>query len=532
MASVQRVFKVNGKPFFPLGGQVFNSSAYTAEEMETAWRALKAIHANTVEAPVYWEQVEPDEGRFDFAPVDALLEGAREHGLKLIILWFATWKNGCMKYAPAWVKRDPERFRRVQTPAGAPLAVLSPHCQANWEADRRAFCALLEHLRRVDGEQRTVIAIQVENEPGSIGSDRDYGPDGQAAYQAPVPSELVAALRRAQGGPVHAAWQANGARQEGSWPELFGWQAGEYLSAWQIAHYIDGLAAAGKAIYGVPMYVNVWLGEGSWRIPGLTYPAGGAVAGVLDIWKWSTPHIDLIAPDIYRSDWPGYLESCAAYARLDNPLFVPESAPAGHNAHHVFRAVADYDAIGYACFGVESVLADDGSVRPEARTLVESFRCLAAALPLLLRYQGTGRIRAIDQQEGMGEQYLDLGDYIGRAVFFSADSSGARTDFHHRDIDRHERGRGLVIQAGPNEFYLVGAGFRLLLLKKQQPEAFLGLPWANEFHAQRLSNYVQVAEGHFADGTWISDRRRNGDESDFGVWVTPDVGVVHVVAGD
>jgi len=86
----KRLFSVGGKPFFLLGGQTHNSSAYNQEEMEKAWKALELLRANTVEAPVYWEQVEPVEGQYDFQPLDELLTGARDHGLKLVVLWFAT----------------------------------------------------------------------------------------------------------------------------------------------------------------------------------------------------------------------------------------------------------------------------------------------------------------------------------------------------------------------------------------------------------------------------------------------------------
>src|SRR6188768_4093947 len=102
--TIQRVFSVDGRPFFPLGGQAHNSSSYMPGGLDLAWQALAALHANTAEIPVYWEQIEPDVGHFDFSSVDRMLAGAREHGLRLILLWFGTWKNGTMKYAPAWVR--------------------------------------------------------------------------------------------------------------------------------------------------------------------------------------------------------------------------------------------------------------------------------------------------------------------------------------------------------------------------------------------------------------------------------------------
>ena len=109
---------VAGEPFFILGAQVHNSSAYTKARIDPLWSVFLKLHVNTAEIPVYWEQVEPREGVFDFAMVDTLLEGARAYQLRLVLLWFATWKNGSMKYAPPWVKLQPDQFHRVITAEG------------------------------------------------------------------------------------------------------------------------------------------------------------------------------------------------------------------------------------------------------------------------------------------------------------------------------------------------------------------------------------------------------------------------------
>jgi len=543
MSEVPRVFTVDGRPFFPLGGQARNSSGYNAAEAETAFQAVKQLHGNTLEIPVYWEQVEPEEGGFDLSPVQALLAGARRHDLKLVLLWFATWKNGDMDYAPAWVKTDPQRFKRVIAPTGVPLWVLSSHCQATWEADRRAFTALCRYLKEHDSEH-TVVALQIENEPGILGSDRDYGPEAQASFEGPVPRELVAALKARDLAPKAALtaaaeiWREAGGREEGSWPELFGEAAGEIMTAWSIATYIDRLAEAGKAILAIPMYLNVWLGEQGWRLPGETYPAGGAVGKVLDVYKAATPHLDLVAPDIYIADAKGYEATCALYARDDNPLFVPESAPWGSNAWLVFRALADYQAIGYHIFGVESILGQDGSVRPEARMMADSLRCAAAAIPLLLRYQGTDRIHAIVQEEGMAEQTLDLEGYIGMVEFGEGPMRWAAKDWRHAPesvgqpeaADLPRRARGLVVQAERHLFYLVGADFRLHLRPKVAPEVARDAAYSNPSLMHSLSPYISVDEGYLDDdGTFYVDRRRNGDETNHGTWVEPDTGVVRIV---
>lgn len=534
MTTIDRVFTVRGEPFFPIGGQARNSSGYNAAEAETAFRALKLINGNTLEIPVYWEQIEPEEGVFDFQSVDALLECARRDGVRLVLLWFATWKNGSMDYTPAWVKTDPGRFKRVTAPTGRSIWVLSSHCQATLDADQRAFTELCAYLKAHDGAERTVIALQIENEPGILGSDRDHGPEAQACYHGPVPAELVERMRANGQGRVYDLWQQAGGAEAGTWPELFGWSAGEVMTSWSIASYIDCIAKGGKEVYDIPMYTNAWLGEREWALAGESYPSGGPISAVLDIYKWFAPHLDLIAPDIYIPDSRGYEAICAAYARDDNPLFVPESAPGGSNAWNMFRAIADYGAIGYAFFAIERIIAADGSVRPEHQPLVDSFCAVALAIPLLLRYQGTGKVHAVIQEENQREQLLDLDGWLG-LVEYDDGSTRRPKDWRHRPGEHRpeDRGRGLVIQASRQELYFLGASYRVMLRPKLPPDQARDASLANGFLCKHQVPFIHIDEGHLDErGAFIVDRRRNGDEANHGVWVEADVGVVRVLLCD
>lgn len=520
------IFKVDGKPFFPFGGQSTNSAAYTPEELGTFWRTLESLKGNTAEIPIYWEQIEPQEGQFNFAMVDTLIKQAREKKVKLILLWFATWKNGTMQYVPAWVKRNPDRFKRVITHDGVLLPVLSSHCPANFDADCKAFRAVMEHIRRVDEREGTVIAMQVQNEPGIAGrSCRDHGPEAEKEFLSPVPSGLLEAVKNKPGSPVHAVWWDSGAKPEGNWPEVFGREASEFFSSWSIAKYIDGIAAAGKKIHDIPMYINVWLHIAGWRQPGPNYPAGGAVPKTLDIWKWTAPSLDVIAPDIYLGNPGQYCYCCEAYKREDNPLFIPESdSRLGLlNDLNMFYAIGKYDAIGYFLFGIENMVLEDGMPKPQSVNHFGNFKVLSAVLPLIIKYHGTGRIHPVVQEESMSEQLLDLEEYNGLASF-----GYVRTDYRHRlpHITR-ERGRGLVIRGEKGEFFVVGGGFTLDLRKKYTEIDFA------EDRPARLGNYLSVEEGYFdEDGNWVCDRKRNGDERDGGVWVYTDVGVVRIVMFD
>ena len=256
---------VDGKPFLMLGAQLNNSSSWPAT-LPNAWEKLEAFHVNTVEAPVYWEQMEPTPGAFDFSTVDELLAGAREHHLHIVMLWFGTWKNGQNHYIPEWMKSDLKTYPREISAYGKVLDVMSPHSPANLDADKRAFTALMRHLKQADGTQHTVIMIQVENESGSIGSVRDFSPAAQHAFEQPVPAELTHALHL----------------PSGNWSKVFGAEADERFGAYSIAHYINQVASAGKAEYPLPMYCNVWfaypvraLENRDRPSPGQEYPSGG-----------------------------------------------------------------------------------------------------------------------------------------------------------------------------------------------------------------------------------------------------------------
>src|SRR5262249_15925487 len=169
--ATQRV--VDGKPFLVLGGELGNSSSSSLEYMRPLWPKLAALNLNTILAPVYWELIEPAEGKFDFTLVDGLIEEARKHGLRLAPLWFASWKNSMSCYAPAWLKTDQRGFPRAEDKAGNGMEILSPFSQENLDADERAFVVFMRHLREVDSRDHTVIMVQVENEIGMIPDSRD-----------------------------------------------------------------------------------------------------------------------------------------------------------------------------------------------------------------------------------------------------------------------------------------------------------------------------------------------------------------------
>jgi beta-galactosidase GanA len=128
---------VDDEPFLVLAGELGNSTSSSLEYMSPIWSKLASLNLNAILVPVYWELLEPSEGKFDFTLVDGLIREARKHGLRLVPLWFASWKNSMSCYAPAWVKTNQRRFPRSQGKAGRGMEILSPFSNENLDADAR-----------------------------------------------------------------------------------------------------------------------------------------------------------------------------------------------------------------------------------------------------------------------------------------------------------------------------------------------------------------------------------------------------------
>ena len=247
-----------------LGGELHNSSTSSLDYMQPIWPKLASLNLNTALSAVSWELIEPEEGKFDFTLVDAMLKGARESNLHLVLLWFGSWKNGLSHYAPYWVKKDFNRFPRVKLSNGKATETITPLSTEGLKADSHAFAMLMKHLREVDSQDHTVIMIQVQNEVGVIGDFRDHSTVANAAFNKPVPKELMNDLQKNKNElqpALKKLWADAGSKTSGTWQDIFGKSnsADEAFMAWNYAQYINAVAKAGKAEYPLPMFVNAWI---------------------------------------------------------------------------------------------------------------------------------------------------------------------------------------------------------------------------------------------------------------------------------
>ena len=309
---------------------------------------------------------------------------------------------------------------------------------------------------------------------------------------------------------------------------LLGADADEYFNAWSVAKYIGEVAAAGKAVYPLPMDVNAALrnplnpgAPGEPGAPG-AYESGGATDNVLPIWKAAAPAIDILAPDDYQGDPAAYLKVLELYTRDDNPLFLPESGcfqcdPASGDFTRYFFTMLGLGAIGDSESGNEPVpyLARNfvlvGPMQREIARLNFEGKLKAAAEPLHFRGGDQGALR----------QTLPFGSW-NAVVTYGTALWGPST----AGSNPTPQGRALVAQLGDNQFLVAGyfctvdffpagaaqqrASQHIVQGTGQIPSALIDGKWQ---HRQ----FLRVEQGVYENGVFKLLRSQNGDATDWGL---------------
>lgn len=530
---------VDGKPFLALTGELGNNTATSLENMQPIWQRLVAGNLNCVLAAVSWAQLEPEPGKYEFALVDGLIQEARRNRLKLVFLWFGSWKNGLSSYAPYWVKKDYQRFPRIRIQGGRSIELLSTFGNASRDADAGAYRALMRHIKDVDGRLHTVVMMQVENEVGVLRDSRDRSAAANQAFAGPVPKALMDYLQQHRdtlAPELREVWAANGFKTAGTWEEVFGpgkpdsvempiqtnspplskeeyetgwrklhWPVDEIFMAWNYAGYVGKVVAEGKAEYNIPMYVNAWLQQPNMAWPG-TYPSGGPLPQVHDIWRAGAPAIDILAPDLYLE----YFDQVAdRFTRNGNPLFIPETST---NAANALVAFGKYNTIGFSPFFIERSVSADNE-------LAATYKLIGQMAPVIAAHQGKDTITAVRLNQGDPPAQCKLGNftltanYVGRGRVpiapqpkqpaqpgspaqpaMPAQAEGRRPDGAPAPMEA----AAIVVASGPDEFYLGGGGIRFEFAANTPGPPTVGLGI--------------VQEGKFVDGKWTIVRQLGGDD--------------------
>ena len=478
----KRTLFVEDKPFMVLGGELHNSAASNPEHMEKeVWPYIRELHMNTVILPIAWEEIEPEEGTWEFSLIDELLRQARRENVKIVLLWFGLWKNGESYYVPEWVKRDTVRFFRNRYFGGAISATISPVCQEAIEADSKAFAALMAHLADVDIYDRTVISVQVENEIGFLGGERDFSEQATELYGQNMPIE------------AENFWKV-----KGNWKEALGEDAPEFFMAWQYAKAIERIAAAGKKEYPIPMYINAWI-EQHPDHPG-EYPSGGPVAKLVPFWLKFAPSIDFVAPDIYHPNFKGV---CESYLAGGNEYFIPEARRDPITASNVFYAFGGIQAMGYSPFAVEDFCRDNIEAPDEKllRSLnidLSGFNCFGTAPFIQKSYEVLeGLLPLIAEKRGSSEMIGFIrATNVERGCTIPLEKFDLQLDYIIEDVGKP--GCAGIVFPVEDGFFITGCNVKFTARPKKGSE-------------QNVMT-IRLQEGAFIDGEWKPGRILNGDE--------------------
>ena len=373
--------QTNNSDMFILGGELSNSAATSIADIDVVMPRMKTLGLNTVLVPAYWEFLEPEEGQFDFTLIDRTIQQARQQQLKVVFLWFGAWKNSMSCYAPLWFKQDTKRFPRARTRQGKPLEIASAFSEKVFQADNKAFEALVRHISESGSD--VVTMIQVENEIGMLEDARDHSTLADEVYKKGVPQELIVYLKKNQK-TLHP-WlkqrlQASNLSPLTSWQKLFGDDiyTDEIFMAYYYAKYVGRLCETARKYTQMPLYVNAAMNSRG-RQPG-QYPSAGPLAHLIDLWHCGAPQLLCLAPDIYDTGFKGWADQ---YALSNNRLFIPESRCCANSGARAMYAFGEHRALGFSPFAIDQASSCETESITKAYNLLRQVDALTSHHPPL-----------------------------------------------------------------------------------------------------------------------------------------------------
>lgn len=476
---------VKNEPFFMRSGEIHNSSASSLDVMKNEiWPQISELNLNSLIVPIYWECIEPQRDKFDFTLIDGIIAQAKEAGKKVAFLWFGLWKNAESMYVPGWMKKDTETFFRVKKVNGDKINTISPLCKAAVEADKKAFAEIMKHIKAIDENDTTVIIMQVENEIGLLGTERDYSEVANQQFESEIPDDMA------------KLYGVNG-----SWKEAFGESAEEYFMAYHFAKAVEEITKAGQAEYDIPCYTNAWLKQYPWY-PG-SYPSGGPVRDVHKIWKAFAPSLFALAPDVYV---PYCADVMDEYTYDDNALFIPEIRKDAVAGSYAIYAMLKHNAICFSPFGIEELALDPELVdkppmevmialnidpsafdtRGSKEVLGATYKLLENLEPIYLKYRGTGKIQSFVRH---GEN--------DNGCFVKTDGYDFKVGYGPR-MSGHPLGNFSCIQLEENKYLMIGMACTVEAKVKAGEDKTAGI--------------ISLEAGYLDNGKWNCTKLLNGDE--------------------
>ncbi len=158
-------FLLDGKPFQMISGEI-HYPRVPREAWRQRMRMAKAMGLNTIGTYVFWNLHEPQQGKYDFSgnnDIAAFVKTAQEEGLWVILrpspYVCAEWEFGGYPY---WLQKDAGLVVRSKEPKYL-------------QAYKNYIMAVGKELALMQvNHGGNVLMVQIENEYGSYGSDKEY----------------------------------------------------------------------------------------------------------------------------------------------------------------------------------------------------------------------------------------------------------------------------------------------------------------------------------------------------------------------
>ena len=135
--------------------------------------------------------------------------------------------------------------------------------------------------------------------------------------------------------------------------------------------------------------------------------------------------------------------------------------------------------------------------------LARAYDVLDQLTPLIMEHQGKGTMKAVIVESGTGSQKVQLGNYVfdlamGRGWGAQSQTAPVADGRAQSSV----RGHAILIQTGPDEFWVAGAN--------------LNIRFTSVVAATPLAGLAAVQEGRFENGAWVVGRHLAGDDTGMG----------------
>ncbi len=183
-------------------------------------------------------------------------------------------------------------------------------------------------------------------------------------------------------------------------------------------------------------------------IAGHTYPSGGPVYRVLDIYAQHKRNIDFVSPDIYTPSYRDFMRICGQYRFPGNsPLRGRARAgQSGRAFKNVYYAFGEFAALGFDPWAIDCAYPDimekplcdmaHGRLSDEAYDMLESFAPIRDAMIPVARAMGTSNLHCWVQEQSEDETTLDFGDVFVKVKYAQSDMGTSRGMAIRLDEDR------------------------------------------------------------------------------------------------